>query len=274
MGQTALLSSRSARYNAFMLGAIAGDIIGSVYEAAPIKTKSFDLFSPASRFTDDTVLTAATAAAVLSDGDYAAHYRRFARRWPDAGYGGSFIRWAFSDMAGPYGSWGNGSAMRVSPIGWAFNTENEVLDQARLSAAVTHDHPDGIRGAQAAALAVFLARTGRGKFDIRAAIADRFGYALDTPLDELRRDYSFDISCAGTVPPAVTAFLEAMDFEDSVRNAVSLGGDSDTLACITGAIAQAYFQSVPKTIRQAVLSRLPQKFIDIFTEFENRYMAL
>ncbi len=254
-----------------MLGAISGDIIGSVYEAAPIKTTNFELFAPASTFTDDTVLTIAVASAILEDIDYATALRDFARRYPDAGYGGFFYGWMMSDDMGPYNSWGNGSAMRVSPVGFAFASPTDVLQQAELSAAVTHNHPEGIKGAQAVAMAVMLARTGSSKIDIRDEIASRFDYDLDGKLDDIRRHYEFDVSCQGTVPPAITAFLESDDVEDAIRKSVSLGGDSDTLACITGAIAHAYYKHIPESIATQVRSKLPAEFLEIIDAFGERY---
>lgn len=235
-----------------MIGAIAGDIIGSVYEARPIRTKAFPLFHPQCHFTDDSVLTIAVAQAILTDGDYRRWVWEIGRRHPNAGYGGSFIRWLDSSAPEPYNSWGNGAAMRVSPVGWAFDRIGTVLSEAARSAAISHDHPEGIKGAQAAALAVFLARTARDKALIKREVADRFGYDLDRSVDGIRPSYGFDVSCQGTVPEAIIAFLEADSYEDAVRNAVSLGGDSDTLACITGAIAEAYFGPVPPPVKDKV----------------------
>ena len=220
-----------------MIGAIAGDIIGSVYEASPIKRTDFPLFSPASQFTDDTVLTIAVAAAILDDQPYGDVLRDFGQRYPDAGYGGSFLTWLFTPDAGPYASWGNGSAMRVSPVGFAYADEVSVLEQAGRSAAVSHDHPEGIKGAQAVALAVFLARRGATKDSLRVTLERRFGYDLRRTVDEIRPTYGFDVPCQGSVPEAIVAFLDSADWESAVRNAVSLGGDSDTQACIAGAIA-------------------------------------
>jgi ADP-ribosylglycohydrolase len=254
-----------------MLGAIAGDIIGSVYEHAPIKTTDFPLFGPHSRFTDDSVLTVAVADAILSGRSYLDAIRDFGRRYPHAGYGASFSAWLFAADPRPYHSWGNGAAMRVSPVGFAYATEDEVLDQARLSAGITHDHPEGIKGAQATALAVFLARTVRDKTVIREQITARFGYDLDRSVDAIRPDYAFDISCQGTVPEAIIAFLDAVSYEDAVRNAVSLGGDSDTLACITGGIAEAYYGGVPAPVRAEVQARLPEDLRTIADSFARKF---
>lgn len=255
-----------------MLGAIAGDIIGSVYEHAPIKTKDFPLFGPHSRFTDDSVLTVAVADAILHGRSYLEAVRDFGRRYPHAGYGASFHAWLSADDPQPYHSWGNGAAMRVSPVGYAFATEAEVLDQARRTAAITHDHPEGIKGAQATALAVFLARTARDKAVIRRRIAAEFGYDLDRSVDGIRPDYAFDISCQGTVPEAIVCFLDAVSYEDAVRNAVSLGGDSDTLACITGGIAAAFYGEVPAPIRAEVMTRLPDDLRDAVAAFAREYV--
>ncbi len=239
-----------------MLGAIAGDIIGSVYEGNPIKTKDFPLFSPLSTFTDDSVLTIAVARAIVAKISYQDAIRELGHKYPHAGYGGTFIGWLFSSRPMPYNSWGNGSAMRVSPIGHAFGQENSVLEEAKKSAEITHDHPEGIKGAQAAALAVFLARKGTEKKAIGDCIEQRFGYDLSRTTDEIRPPYSFDISCQGTVPPALRAFLDSTSFEDAVRNAVSLGGDSDTLACITGGVAEAFYKDMPLNVLRQVRERL------------------
>ncbi len=218
-----------------MIGAIVGDIIGSVYEHYPIKTKDFPLFRPECRFTDDSVLTVAVAKAIMEDGDYRKRIWEIGRRYPHAGYGGSFIRWLQSNDPKPYNSWGNGAAMRVSPVGFAFDTVETVLQEAARTAEISHNHLEGVKGAQATALVVFLARTTRDKDLIRREIVDRFGYDLDRTLEHIRPSYGFDISCQGTVPEAIITFLDGDSYEDAVRNAISLGGDSDTLACIAGA---------------------------------------
>lgn len=256
-----------------MIGAIAGDIIGSVYEASPIKTTDFPLFSEYSRFTDDTVLTMATAHALMKNLDYAAAYRQFGRGYPWAGYGGTFIHWLTSDDAPAYNSWGNGSAMRISPVGFALGSLQGVLLEAEKSAAVTHNHPEGIKGAQATALAVFMGRKGKSKLEIRRVIGEKFGYDLDRRIDEIRPSYHFDVSCQGSVPEAIIAFLESDDFESAIRLAVSLGGDSDTLACIAGGIAQAYYGKIPRGIEKEVRKRLPLQFLTILDEFQQNYMT-
>ncbi|GAB6112748.1 ADP-ribosylglycohydrolase family protein [Desulfomicrobium salsuginis] len=255
-----------------MLGAIAGDIIGSIYEHRPIKTKEFPFFAAGCRFTDDTVLTVAVADAILSGREYAEALHDFGHRYPRAGYGGSFLEWLHARERAPYGSWGNGSAMRVSPVGWAFDSEDDVLEHARLSAEVTHDHPEGIKGAQALALAVFLARTGCSRADMRRRIGDLFGYDLGLSVDEIRADYAFDVSCQGSVPQAIVCFLDSDSWEDAVRNAVSLGGDSDTLACMAGAVAEAYYGEVPAHLADKALRFLPHDLGIVVEDFRQIFM--
>jgi ADP-ribosylglycohydrolase len=258
-----------------MLGAIAGDIIGSVYEGKKhwLAARAADfqpLFSPRARFTDDTVLTLAVADALLHGSDLAGLLKDYYSRYPGAGFGDEFKRWAASDDFEPYGSWGNGSAMRVSPVAWAFGTLEEVLHRAKESARVTHSHPEGIKGAQATAAAIFLARSGAQKWELRDEVEWRFHHDLSFALDDIRPAYTFDSSCQGTVPQAIVAFLESSDFESAVRLAVSLGGDCDTLACITGSIAAAFY-GIPRPIRQQALIRLDEPLKEVVTEFESRY---
>ncbi|MBN1930685.1 MAG: ADP-ribosylglycohydrolase family protein [Desulfobacterales bacterium] len=254
-----------------MIGAIAGDIIGSVYEHSPIKTKKFTLFDPQCYFTDDTVLTVAVADAILTGSPYVDSIRTIGRRYPGAGYGGTFYHWLLSEDSGPYNSWGNGSAMRVSPVGFAFSTEDEVLQNARMTAEITHNHPEGIKGAQATALAIFLARTGHGKELIRDRIREMFGYDLSRSVDDIRPSYSFDVSCQGTVPEAIIAFLDSNSYEDAIRNAISLGGDSDTLACITGGIAEAFYGGVPDEIKARVEEILTPDLWEVTKAFCEKY---
>lgn len=251
-----------------MLGAMIGDIVGSVYEWHNIKTTDFIFLKDNCRFTDDTVLTAATANALMTDGDYAAVYQDFARRYPKRGYGGSFSQWVRAEDPQPYNSWGNGSAMRVSPVGFAFDTTGEVLAEAERSASVTHNHPEGIKGAQSTALAIFLSRQGASQAEIREEIKKRFGYDLNRTLAEIRPSYKFDVSCQGSVPEAIIAFLESEGYEDAVRKAISLGGDSDTIACITGGIAEAFYGGVPKDIAERGKNFLPDEFTQILKDFE------
>jgi len=254
-----------------MLGAIAGDVIGSVHEHSGTKTKNFPLFVEASQFTDDTVLTVAVAERLLRGGSYVDWYHEYFHAYPEAGYGSSFIHWAEHRCREPYYSWGNGAAMRVSPIGIACNTLEEVVAQARASAEVTHNHPEGIRGAQATAAAVFLARSGYTKADIKTYIEQEFGYCLSERLDDIREHYCFDVSCQGSVPQSIIAFLEADGFEDAVRNAISLGGDADTMACIAGGIAEAFFGGVPDEIASQTLAVLDERLRNVVGEFQERF---
>ncbi len=254
-----------------LVGAIAGDMVGSLYEVRSIKTKEFPLFSRRSRFTDDSVLTIAIADALLSDGRFAGSLKRWGRRYPDAGYGGSFHRWLLSDDNEPYNSWGNGSAMRVSAVGYACDAVASVLQQAEQTAVVTHNHPEGVKGAQAVALSVFLARSGMDKQQIKNEMTKRFNYDLNRPLEHIRPRYQFDVSCQGSVPESLIAFIESVDYEDAIRNAVSLGGDSDTMACIAGAIAQAYYGGVPQWIVDAVEERLTEDLLEVVNRFDEVY---
>jgi ADP-ribosylglycohydrolase len=254
-----------------MIGAIAGDIIGSVFERNNIKTTDFPLFSVMSTFTDDTVLTCAVAHAILDNLDYKDTLKTYGQRFPFAGYGREFKKWIYSPAGKPYNSWGNGSAMRVSPVGFAFDSVEEVLREAEKSAAVTHNHPEGIKGAQSVALAVFLARKGAGKEKIKQEIEARFDYNLSRSLDEIRPNYKFDVSCQGSVPESIIAFLESKDYEDAVRLAVSIGGDSDTIACIAGGIAQAFYKEIPTRITDVVEEKLPLELKDVLKQFENKF---
>ena len=254
-----------------MLGAIAGDVIGSVFEFKGWKNVEFPLFSPESTFTDDSVLTAAVAAAILDGRDYAEAIRDFGRRYPGRGYGGFFSRWLADPTMGPYNSWGNGSAMRVGPVGLAFDSLERVLAEAKRSAAVTHNHPEGIRGAQAVALAVFLGAHAADKRTIRLEIESRLGYRLDRSVSEIRPRYQFDESCQGSVPESITCFLESEDFENAVRLAVSLGGDADTMACIAGAIAEPFYGGVPADLAAMVRTRLSTELVEIVDRFQARF---
>jgi ADP-ribosylglycohydrolase len=253
-----------------VLGAIAGDIIGSIYESPlkNIKTKSFPLFQSESRFTDDTVLTVAIADALLNNENYTQKLKEYYHRYPQAGYGGNFRRWAASDNTKPYYSFGNGSAMRVSAVAYAFSDLETVKIEALKSAAVTHNHPEGIKGAQAIATAIFLARSNSNKAEIKRVIEKECQYNLDSTVSELQKNYTLDVSCQGSVPQAIICFLEATDFEDAIRNAISIGGDSDTIACMAGAIAEAFYQGIPDPILQEVHQRLDEKLKTIVEEFQ------
>ena len=259
------------RKEILIVGAIAGDIIGSVYEFQNIKTVNFDLFSDESFFTDDSVLTLATMDTLLHNRNYTDNYQLFGRKYPNAGYGGHFYNWIFEEHPEPYNSWGNGSAMRISPVGWFCSSIDETMAEAEKSAGVTHNHPEGIKGAQAAATAVYMARTGKNKDEIKKFIADTFKYDLNRKIDNIRPDYKFDVSCQGSVPQAIIAFLESSDYENAIRLAVSIGGDSDTIACITGGISEAYYQKIPEYIVDNVLKILPERLTWIIEDFSEKY---
>ncbi|MRR06713.1 MAG: ADP-ribosylglycohydrolase family protein [Deltaproteobacteria bacterium] len=254
-----------------MIGALTGDIVGSIYEFDNIKTTAFPLFQESCRFTDDTVLTVALADSLLSGENYEEVMRKYYFRYPAAGYGGIFRRWARREIEGPYQSWGNGSAMRTSPVGWAFNSLQEVLEKAEEYAAITHDHPEGIKGAQAAAAAIFLGRTGASKDDIRRYVNTAFGYDVSRSCDQIRPAYRFDVSCQETLPPAITAFLESTDFESALRLAVSLGGDTDTLTCITGGIAEAFYGGVPQSICRQTMDFLDEHLRSVTEKFVTHF---
>lgn len=223
-----------------MIGAIVGDIVGSIYEFENIKTTKFKLFDKKCFFTDDTILTVALAESLRTGKQYGDLMKEYYSRYPEAGFGGQFIKWAKSDDSEPYNSWGNGSAMRISPVGWFYNSLDEVLTKAEEYTVLTHNHPEGIKGALATASAIYLAKTGSSKDEIRSYITNIFGYDLSATCDEIRPTYRFEVSCQETLPPAIIAFLESTYFENSIRLAVSLGGDTDTLTCITG-VSQKHF---------------------------------
>jgi ADP-ribosylglycohydrolase len=254
-----------------MIGVIAGDVIGSVHEHSRTKSTAFPLFVPFCRFTDDTVLTVATAYAILNGVPYETAYRDFGRQHPDAGYGGTFYSWLLSAEPRPYNSWGNGSAMRVAPVGLAFTSVDEVMREAGRSAAVTHSHVEGIKGAQATALAVFMGRTGASKEEIRNELTRRFDYDLRRSIDQIRPTYEWDVSCQGSVPEAIVAFLDSDDVEHAIRLAISLGGDSDTQAAIAGGIAHAFYRHVPESIVGPVRARLPAEFLEVIDEFDQAF---
>ena len=256
----------------YICGAFAGDIIGSAYEFDNVKSLDFALFPRGTYFTDDSVLTAATMDALLNGSGYTTAYQHFGRIYSHRGYGGHFKRWIYSDNPRPYNSWGNGSAMRVSPVGWYCNSIEEALAEAKKSAEVTHNHPEGIKGAQAVAAAVYLARTGKNKDAIKTFIVDTFGYDLNRTIDQIRPGYTFDVSCQGSVPEAIIAFLESVDFENAVRLAVSIGGDSDTIACINGGIAEAFYQTIPDHITDMTAIILgPDLMKDVVMPFSDTY---
>lgn len=254
-----------------MFGAIIGDIAGSTYERCSFKSEACMIFAPGSVFTDDTVLTLATVDKLIFGDSYKNAYRQFGRSYPHAGYGASFFNWLKSDNPQPYNSWGNGSAMRVSPIAWAANDMEWLLAEAKKSAEVTHNHPNGIKGAQAVAGSIYLARKNQTKAVIKEFVIDQFSYDLNRSLGEIRPTYTFDVSCEGSVPEAIIAFLESSDFEDSIRKAISLGGDSDTIACITGAIAHAYYGTIPQWMTDFCIKKLDVAQRSIIKDFWKRY---
>jgi ADP-ribosylglycohydrolase len=254
-----------------MLGAIAGDVIGSVHEFRLEKTVDFPLFVEDSRFTDDTVLTIAVADCLMTGASYVDKLHEYTRAYPGRCYGAGFWRWVQHGSREPYNSWGNGSAMRVSAVGFAGETLDDVLREARRSAEVTHDHPEGIRGAQATAAAIYLGRNGESKDGIRKFVERQFGYDLNRTIEEIRPGYEFNESCQGTVPEAIVAFLDSADYEDTVRLAISLGGDADTLACIAGGIAEAFYGGVPQAIADAALATLDAKLRATVVRFRDAY---
>jgi ADP-ribosylglycohydrolase len=254
-----------------MLGAFIGDVIGAPYEWDNMRQEDFPLFIKTSQYTDDSVMTAATALALLKHIDYAPIYKAFGKKYPNKGYGGNFYQWIFSSNMGPYNSYGNGSAMRVSPIGYAFNDVDKVLEEAKNTAIVTHNHPEGIKGAQSTALAIFMGRTGSSKDEIKAKIVSDFGYDLNRTCSDIRPTYEFNETCQGSVPEAIVAFLDSSSFEDAIRKAVSIGGDSDTIACITGSIAEAFYKTIPQSIARETIRRLPKVFVKIIRLFYNTY---
>ena len=274
-----------------MLGALIGDTVGSIYEFCNIKTTDFPLFSDGSSFTDDSVMTIAVADWLLHDPVRSQQgleecLVKWGHKYPDAGYGGAFSRWLFMPefqsvfrdrntetgdsfphgVRHPYNSWGNGSAMRASACGWLAQSVEDALDLGRRSAMITHNHPEGIKGAQAVATAIYLARMGSTKRKIYQYLEDTFGYDLSRDCDDIRPTYHFDESCQGTLPAALAAFFDSRDFESAVRLAVSLGGDSDTVACITGAIAEAFYHDIPSTVVEEMHRRLPDEFWTVINE--------
>lgn len=257
-----------------MLGAIAGDIIGSYFEHFSCKTdqpSDIGLFVDGSRATDDTVLTVAVAEWILQGGPLYQYFHDYGWRYPAAGYGGTFIGWIKARSTEPYDSWGNGSAMRVSPTAYARDSLDEVLDLARESSMATHSHPNGVQGAQATAGCVFLARTGHSKSEIREFVEQKMGYNLSKTIDEIRPDYSFDLSCAGSVPESIQAFLESDSFESAVQIAISLGGDADTMACIAGAIAEPFYGGLSESLQKKTMEYLDDSLRKVVQEFGNRF---
>lgn len=259
--------------NRILIGAITGDIIGSVYEFDFTKPEyEFVLFSNESRFTDDTVLTVALADSILSKVEYQIKLSEYYHLYPHCSYGSRFHLWAARKEQQPYDSWGNGSAMRVSPVGWAYNDLETVLLKAQESAEVTHNSPEGIKGAQVTAATIFLARTKNSKKEIKEFVEKNFGYNLDFDLEDLRKNYRFNESCQDTVPQAIYTFLISDNFEDSIRKAIYIGGDSDTLACINGSIAEAFYGGVPKNISDEVYKRLNNSLLSVVNNFAAKFL--
>ena len=260
-----------------MYGAILGDMIGAPYEFdRGGKTKEFPLFIARSEFTDDSVMTIAVAEALMDSAGktdeeiraaLVASMQKWGLKYPDAGYGGMFYRWLREENPQPYGSYGNGSAMRASSAGWLYKDFDETWKKAKLTAEVTHDHPEGIKGAMCVAAVIWMARNGKSKKEIRETVEEVFGYDLSRTCDEIRPGYHHVESCQGTVPEAVTAFLEGEDFEDVIRTAVSLGGDCDTLTCIAGSMAEAFY-GVPEELKEECRKRLPADMLAVLERFE------
>lgn len=253
-----------------MIGSIAGDIIGSVHERANIKRVDFQLFQKNSSFTDDTTLSLAIADAILNQKSYAITVHEYGNTYTQRGYGGMFRKWLKTplDQLEAYNSFGNGSAMRVSPVGWAFKTLESVLEEARRTAIFTHNHPEGIKGAQAIAAAVYLANQGKSKKSIKSYIEKEFDYNLSRSIAQIRPKYKFDVTCQGSVPESIIAFLEADSVEQAIRLGISLGGDADTIACMAGAIAQAYYKEIPLAIYNKVKEILAPELWKLLKQFE------
>ena len=281
-----------AEYNPLLIGAVIGDIVGSIYEFNPHKSKDINLQDSSMEYTDDTIMTIAVADWILNDKKHTkkglvARMQKWGRRYPNpmGAYGGMFSQWLSSDNPKPYNSWGNGAAMRVAAVGFAFQTLDKTLKVAKKSAEVTHNHPEGIKGAQATAAAIFMARTGGTKEEIRRYISETFGYDMNRTCDDIRPTYCFDGSCQGTVPESIIAFLDSKDYEDALRLCISLGGDADTMGTITGAIAGAYYHQIPYDLYEFGVKKLPggktpepfegkeseEDIIDIINKFDNEY---
>jgi ADP-ribosylglycohydrolase len=254
-----------------IIGSICGDVIGSVFEWNNVKTTNFTLFNEKCTYTDDTVLTIGVADAILNGKDFSKTIWEYGNKYKGRGYGGYFSQWLKTTNRKPYNSYGNGCAMRVSPVGFAFKDIDTTLQVAKQSSEITHNHPEGIKGAQAIASAIFLARQGKSKQEIKDFITSTFQYDLNFTIDQIRPTYEFDVTCQGSVPQAIVAFLESSDFESAIRLAISLGGDSDTIACMTGGIASAYYKNIPSQILDFVISRLPDEFIEILNQFDEKF---
>jgi len=272
MKTDAIQSAAADARSLVLLGAVCGDIIGSCYEFVPVKWLDFDLFTRRSKFTDDTVCSVAVADALTRRIPFAESLRHWCRKYPRESYGYHFRQWMLSDSPEPYNSWGNGSAMRVSAVGAYGTSFDEVMRLARESAAVTHSHPEGIKGGQATAAAIYYALCGRSKDEIKTMIETEFGYDLSRSYADIQPGYSFDVSCQGSVPESIIAFLESTDYESAIRMAVAYGGDADTQGAITGGIAAAYYGEIPREILDEAISRLPADLRETISAF-NRAAA-
>lgn len=269
------------RYNPMLMSAVLGDIVGSMYEFHPCKSTNFDLHDNRMDYTDDTIMTIAVADRIIHDKRHTkkglvARLQEWGRKYPNpmGAYGNMFSQWLGSENPKPYNSWGNGAAMRVSAVGLAFNTLEETLKVAKRCAEVTHNHPEGIKGAQAVAAAIFMARTGSNKDEIRCYVSETFGYNLDRSCDNIRPTYGFDGSCQGTVPESIIAILDSKDYEDAIRLCISLGGDADTMGAITGAIAGAYYNRMPYALYKFGMEKLPDNIKKIILEFDEQYRRI
>lgn len=265
-------------YNPLLIGAVIGDIAGSIYEFNPHKSKDINLQNKDMEYTDDTIMTIAVADWILNDKKLTkkglvTRMQQWGRKYPNpmGAYGGMFSQWLLSNNPKPYNSWGNGAAMRVAAVGFAFSSLEETLKVAKKSAEVTHNHPEGIKGAQATAAAIFMARTGYTKDEIRRYISENYGYDMNRTCDDIRPTYSFDGSCQGTVPESIIAFLDSKDYEDAIRLCISLGGDADTMGAITGAIAGAYYHQMPYDLYEFAINKLPDDIKGIIKLFDSEH---
>jgi len=255
-----------------MIGSIIGDVVGVPFEFAPTKDKDFVMFSNSATFSDDSILTIATADALLNKLTYEEAYLKWSKNYPRRGYGNMFLEWIENDDRKPYNSYGNGSAMRVSPIAYLpFGNISEVMLEAKKTSEVTHNHEEGIRGAQAIAAVIFLAINNIPKDTIKNFVQLVIGYDLNRKLDDIRPTYGFEVSCQSSVPESIICFLESTSFEDAIRLAISMGGDADTMACITGGIAEAYYKEIPKFMYDETMNRLPNEFKEIIKQFDNEF---
>lgn len=250
-----------------LLGAVCGDMVGAPYEFKNTKNYDFKLFPQRSRFTDDTVCTIGIADALLCGRPFSESVKEWCRKYIEAGYGGLFRRWILSDSMEPYDSWGNGSAMRVSAVGAYARSLDEALELAKQSAEFTHNHPEGVKGAQATAAAIHYALTGHSKEEIKSMVESRFGYDLGRKYDDIQPDYRFEVSCQKSVPESIICFLESHDYESAIRKAVAMGGDADTMGAITGGIAAAFYGEIPDHILAPALKLLPDDMKEVINRF-------